>query len=367
MNSTIKNPEDLYRISRWAYSIGEPIMEDVEYGILQKVVRGKDIALREDSYATESCPTELLTKYGMTNLIKTVVLSGEKSKSIQSIASEEEARSYYANKGNRQFLLSYKMDGFNAQNHYVSKLYVQTNSRGRNTDVVDYNALSIHMPKSIDVGGHVRVYGEASLTKENFEVLKRRFPSKNYSSQRSSVSGAIASAPDLITYIAFNYDDPDGYDDILEKYHTLERWGFRVPPYVVCRGDEVIDKIAEMSLVRDYNLKSDGVVVTGLNTALVTDVRAIRIFSWKQRTYVGEIIGYSESYGRHYIGIKLRIKPVQTEDGLQEYIDIDNVARICKYGLVPGQHVVFEKVSAAVEHINLPMTALMNKGEMLYD
>jgi hypothetical protein len=65
--------------------------------------------------------------------------------------------------------------------------------------------------------------------------------------------------------------------------------------------------------------------------------------------------------GRHYIGLKLVIEPVETPSGVQREIDIDNLNRVCEYNLVPGKFVVFEKVSAAVEHINLQLTRLVNE------
>lgn len=367
MISHIKNPEHLYTISRWAYSIGEPIMEDVEYDILQKEVRGKDVAEKEDSWSTEECPIALLKTYGLDSLIRAVITTGEKSKSIVSINSVREAELYYEERATREFLLSYKMDGFNTQPHYLEGVRAATLSRGRKTDSVDYSAVDVVLPEKIDVKGHVRIYGETSLTKTAFEKLKARFPSRNYTSRRNAVIGAMVNAPELLSFHAFNFDDGDDFYDTQDKFLILQRWGFNVPPFRTCRGVDVVKTILEMSNSRDYALKSDGIVVTGLNTALVNDMRAVRIYSWARKTYVAKIVSYQESHGRHFIGMKLVIEPTQTADGIQRHIDIDNVARIQKYKLLPGQRVVFEKVSDAVEHINLPLTALLNKGELVYD
>lgn len=359
----ITNPAHLYTIARWAYSIGQPIISDAEYDVLQRVMYGNTVAETEATWSMEGCPTDLLREYGLDHLVREVVLSGEKSESIVSINSESEARAYYAEREGRLYHVSLKMDGWNMQPWYKNGTYVKTESRGRLRDALDASALSAVLPASIDCEGVQRIYGEAALTAEALRELQRLFPEKNYKYRRSAVSGALANAPHLLTFYAFGFDDD--YLDVYEKFEQLKKWGFIVPPHTMCRAENVVDTVRMLSDERDDALSTDGVVVYGTGNGLAKDVRALRLFSWENNIFVSKIIGYSESVGRHYVGLKLLINPVETPSGVQREIDIDNLDRVCKYNLVPGKYVVFEKVSAAVEKINIPLTLLANeKGEL---
>lgn len=355
----VTNTAHLYTISRWAYSIGQPIISDAEYDILQRVMYGSSAVEKEATWSMEGCPTELLREYGLDHLIREVELSGEKSESIVSINSESEARSYYAEREGRLYHVSLKMDGWNMQPWYRDGVYVKTESRGRTRDAIDASALSAVLPSEIGCKGIQRVYGEAILTAEALEELQRLFPEKNYKYRRSAVSGALANAPHLLTFYAFGLDDD--FLDVRDKFEQLQAWGFTVPPHTLCRAENVVDTVCQLSESRDYSLSTDGVVIYGTGNGLAKDVRALRLFSWKNNLFISKIIGYSESTGRHYVGLKLLIEPVETPSGVQREIDIDNLDRVCRYNLLPGKFVVFEKVSAAVEHINMHLTMLANE------
>ncbi len=364
-NEILKNPEDLYHVARWAYSVGYPIISDAQYDILQRTLYGAEANAEQPSWSTEECPTELLEKYNLTYLLEdssSVVTNEDKSASIASLNSEAEVMEHYRAFPHRKFVLSYKLDGWNTQARYTNGFLFNVHSRGRSSDPIDLNVFKNNFPDTLERKDSFRIYGETIVTKEDLRKL-REITAGDYRYQRTAVRAAAVNAPHLGTFLAFNYDDPEGMDDQLEKYQTLEDMGFHVPRYFVCTGEEILETVRMMSETCDDNLPSDGVVASGLNNCLVQDVRAIRLYRWALKTFVSRVVGYEESYGRHNIAIKLLIDPVETGTGVQTRLDIDNCSRIMHLGLYPGSYVAFTRISDAVEKIDESLTVAINSSE----
>lgn len=85
-----------YIIARWAYSVGQPIMSDAEYTVLDRAMKAKypknPYCLR--SWSSDPCPVAMLREYGYPQLIRAVVLS-DKTESIPSLNSLIEVRTMY--------------------------------------------------------------------------------------------------------------------------------------------------------------------------------------------------------------------------------------------------------------------------------
>ncbi len=73
------NLEDKYILSRWAYSVGEPLpdMSDADYNNLHRYMRDQKLLpdYTERAWSSDPCPYELLKKYNMENLAHNVILS----------------------------------------------------------------------------------------------------------------------------------------------------------------------------------------------------------------------------------------------------------------------------------------------------
>ena len=89
----IENSKDLYVIARWAYSIGEPIIDDAQYNMLHQMIVEKypDWEYVTRSWSSDPCPIELLKSYNLLDLIRKVVLT-DKTESIPSLQTESDVK-----------------------------------------------------------------------------------------------------------------------------------------------------------------------------------------------------------------------------------------------------------------------------------
>lgn len=85
-------------VSRWMYSIGEPIISDSEYTLLLAAIRSKypDNEYVHRSWSSDPCPVDLLKKYGYDWAVKDIILS-DKTESIPSINDIATLHSLYCN------------------------------------------------------------------------------------------------------------------------------------------------------------------------------------------------------------------------------------------------------------------------------
>lgn len=354
-----------YIIARWAYSLGRDIMSDEEYDLLERTLKAENIPQLQEyfnrSWSTDPCPTQLLREHGFNDLVIDVVFSGEKSESMPSIIEEHQARGYF-----NQFIgiyhVSFKEDGWNVQIHYLNGRRVKSNTRGRTRDELSVENLKINIPDIIKTDRrYIRVYGEATLSDVAFARLQELLAERDLKSQRASVRSALAEFPNLITYKAFDLNEP--YLTPEEKFLRLREWGFRTPDYVI--AEDPLEGVYQLSeRKKNYGYKADGAVVklNSLNSEYVT--RAVRIYNFSRKLYKAKIIGFEQEHALHFLSLKLLIEPTVTEDGgTQRRIDIDNPRRLKALGLAVGKYVVFTKVSDATEKIDELATLRLNGGE----
>lgn len=176
-------------ISRWMYSIGEPIMSDEEYNILVETVKAQypDSEYVNRSWSSDPCPVELLRRYGYASAIRDIVLS-DKTESIPSINNWATVESLYKDL-DEDATLSLKHDGWNIQAAYYNGEIVNVQTRGRARDAVSAEILRNKLPNKIPVLGRYTICSEATVSDENYAKLK---PLVGARSQRGAVSTCLA-------------------------------------------------------------------------------------------------------------------------------------------------------------------------------
>lgn len=346
-----------YIIARWAYSVGQPIISDAEYNMLHKMMCTKfpTNPYTSRSWSSDPCPTPYLRKYGYEHLIKAVVLS-DKTESIQSLNALVEVRSEFVAM-DVPHVVSFKLDGWNVQASYYNGDRIHVQTRGRATDAMDANVIADMLPRTIPVQGKSLVTMELLIPHADFEYFKHNWGG---TSQRGAVSTALAKGGEALKHVkvlahGIRCSERIPYD---KKLLTLREWGFEVPEFTIVSSYQELNDAIDLMGRRDMNYPypTDGLVVEGPDR-----VRAIRIGRWEEPIYKSYVVGYEETYGPHSIAIQMNIFPIKLSNSTQRCIPATNIARLMKYGLMPGAPVAFRIASSSIADLDEDATMILQK------
>lgn len=332
--------EEKYIITRWAYSIGRPLIDDAEYNVLDYAMRQAhpDNEYCQRTWSEDPCPVELLRKYGMTDYIEAVII-GDKTDSISSLNSDIEVRNELFNISG-EGTMSMKLDGWNIQGNYYNGQQVMVKTRGRLHDALDVSTIGNKMPKKIPAMGKVKVVCELTISKRNFPICQRLFQNV---SPRSAVSSVLA-RPEYHYLLSVTATDIHGYNvNKKDKFKLLSEWGFDVPEWLVVTDYESLLKSLEYlsSRAESYGLPTDGVVYDGSTR------KAIRLLYWEEPVYKSYVVDYIEKYGPNRISPSVVIRDILRKGSTQHQLSLTNWARIIEYNLQKGAPVAFRIASDA--------------------
>lgn len=354
MDLTQLSDRDLFILSRWAYSVGKPIITDAEYTALlqyMQSVNSNDEYVNR-SWSSDPCPVDLCKKAGRSDLIADVVLS-DKTESIPSLNTDYEVRSELMNIS-RPGTLSMKHDGWNIQANYYNGKIVNVVTRGRSSDAVDVSYIQDRMPLRIPAMGKVKVVSELTISKENFRFCHSMFGNV---SERSAVSSVLSRTEyhHLLSFHAFDIHGVELQGQC--KFEVLNEWGFPTPMYFKVKTyEDVLVALNELSESNvNYGYPTDGAVYDG-------DIRrAIRLLTWEEPIYKSFVIGYFEQYGPYRISPSVLIEPVLRKGTTQRRLSMTNWQRILDFNLQPGAPVAFRIASSATADFDEHTTLLLHK------
>lgn len=344
---------DKFIIARWMYSIGEPIMSDAEYTLLQKAAEREypDSPYHTRSWSSDPCPVELLKAYGYSDSIRDIVLS-DKSESIQSINDWYVLKSLYQDL-NEPTTLSYKHDGWNIQVSYYNGELVQIQTRGRASDALSASALRSKVPSSINLMGKKTICCEATVSFSNYKIVKEKIESR---SQRGAVVSCL-SRPEMVRYIDLHAFSIIGDEQVLNPFEVLKENGFTTVPYVVINNwtdmQKQLHKMSEE--VAAYDWPTDGVVIRNKST------RAIRLLAWEEPIYKSYVTGYEESYGPYRIAVKAKIRPIVMKNSTQRVVSVTNYQNVIDNNLRVGYPIAYKLTSMAIATLDAESTRLLQK------
>src|SRR5574344_2983 len=209
--------------------------------------------------------------------------------------------------GDKDCLLSLKMDGLTVLLTYENGELIQAETRGNGEvgELITHNAKVFeNIPLNIDYAGHLEVEGEAIITYEDFEKINSVIPNEEdkYKNPRNLASGSVRqldsriAAKRHIKFICWKVpkieDRIDDNNYFLARLKYAEKLGFDIVPLWAYSNkssdkdniDKLIDDLKEKALDKGYPI--DGLVMT------FNDI------------YYGESLGMTGHHPRHSIAFK---------------------------------------------------------------
>lgn len=343
-----------YVLARWAYSVGQPIMTDAEYTMLDRAMKASDPdnPYCNRSWSSDPCPIELLKSIGREDLIKAIVLL-DKTESIPSLNSFAEVEGTYSSMSTPHSV-SFKIDGWNIQATYYNGELVNIQTRGRSADAMDANKLKPLFPARIPEMGTVLVVVECCVPDSEFGWFKKTF---GITSQRGAVSTALANPSTALSHIAILAHGVRTSSVVVDKFALLESWGFKTPMHTTVENyAQLLAQVEAYSAFKEqYGMPTDGLVVSGAATF------ALRVGAWEEPIYRSYVRGYKETYGPHSIAVQLKIFPIRLPNSVQQQLPATNLSRIISLNLRPGYPVAFRIASSAIADIDEVATRLLQK------
>lgn len=389
LRDIIKNKDyrSVYVLARYFYRIGEPFMEDGVYDDLERSLKIIAPDLEEyfnRSYDDDPIPVELLKSIGENPVLFASLsdkselyryLDEEKSNSIQSAVSYDEAYEYFKflRDVQQDFVVSLKIDGLNTKMLYLDSEFAISLSRGRNGEAFDFTENSAKvMPRYIHGSkGYVKVTGESYVEQDGLEYLRNKYDSGKYKTCKSAAISMLRVTHDhedyrYLTTRVFMAEGLAGTLD--ETFSTLESDGFHTPPHKLLHWVDIPQDFEEFkqwlkSEVMDpmwslgQGIPSDGVVVEINDLLWEGDQKhqysnrqhALKFEYWAFKYDKGIITDIVIEQRRVYKSVRVEIKPVVTYDGCEaRYINTFDPSILISNDLYVGKEVYFERNSGAV-------------------
>lgn len=379
----------LFILARYFYRIGEPILSDAYYDVLEKALREHHYETFKEylnrTYDDDPVPVDLLNIIGI-NPIQPhydskersdlyAYLNEDKSFSIASVTSYAEAFPFFEMMRTEKLdvVVSLKIDGVNTKMLYENDKFALSISRGRaEGNSFDYtdNSAKI-MPLEFKTGKQLlKVTGESFVTDEGLPVLRQR-----YSKPDGYVTGKSAAISMLrvrhrhedYQYLKTKVFSAEFGDTLSDSLLVMKDAGFDVVPFFIIRWQEIPIEFDEFcnwakSSIFDsmWNLgkgiPSDGVVIevndlhwTGVqHNQYVNRQLALKFEQWSYKVYKGVITNILIEQRRVNKSVRIEIEPIVTSDGNKaRVINSYNPSILINNDLYVGKVVFFERNSNA--------------------
>lgn len=210
--------------------------------------------------------------------------------------------------GNKEALLSWKLDGLTIVLTYRNGILAKAVTRGNGQigEVVTANARVFkNVPVNIPYKGELIIRGEAVIKYSDFNKINEKIEDVDarYKNPRNLCSGSVRQLNNKITaernvnFYAFalvKAEDVDFHNSAKEQFEWLKEQGFNVVEYRMVTKDNIEDQVSEFAnSIQDHDVPSDGLVL------LLDDIS------------YGESLGTTAKFPRNSIAFKWadEIKP----------------------------------------------------------
>ena len=284
------------------YNESESIISDYEYDKLYDELEKLE---NETGLSFANSPTKTVGFQVKSELEKIKhshpMLSLDKTKSV------DELRKFA---GDKDCILSLKMDGLTCLLTYENGGLVQTETRGNGDigELITHNAnVFENIPLTIEYKGHFEIEGEAIITYDDFEKINKVLPEDNkYKNPRNLVSGSVRqldnriAAQRHIKFVAWKVPTEVCSNSFLNRLKYAKELGFEIVPLFTYSGKsndkenlpEMIESLKTKA--HNYGYPIDGLVMT------YNDIQ------------YGESLGLTGHHPRHSVAYKFYDEEFET-------------------------------------------------------
>ena len=284
------------------YNESESIISDYEYDKLYDELEKLE---NETGLSFANSPTKTVGFQVKSELEKIKhshpMLSLDKTKSV------DELRKFA---GDKDCILSLKMDGLTCLLTYENRVLVQAETRGNGDigELITHNAnVFENIPLTIDYKGHFEIEGEAIITYDDFEKINKALPEdKKYKNPRNLVSGSVRqldnriAAQRHIKFVAWKVPTEVCSNSFLNRLKYAKELGFEIVPLFTYSGKssdkENLPEMIESLKIKahDHGYPIDGLVMT------YNDIQ------------YGESLGLTGHHPRHSVAYKFYDEEFET-------------------------------------------------------
>ncbi len=284
------------------YNESESIISDYEYDKLYDELEKLE---NETGLSFANSPTKTVGFQVKSELKKIKhshpMLSLDKTKSV------DDLRKFA---GDKDCILSLKMDGLTCLLTYENGSLVQAETRGNGDigELITHNAnVFENIPLTIEYKGHFEIEGEAIITYDDFEKINKVLPEdKKYKNPRNLVSGSVRqldnriAAQRHIKFVAWKVPTEVCSNSFLNRLKYAKELGFEIVPLFTYSGKsndkENLPEMIESLKIKahDHGYPIDGLVMT------YNDIQ------------YGESLGLTGHHPRHSVAYKFYDEEFET-------------------------------------------------------
>ena len=260
--------EKLNEASRAYYTDGIEMMTNYEYDEMYDEL----LALEDETgYIRDDSPSVNVgyeTAAGLPKIVHEI-----KMLSLNKTKDRDELKAWL---GDKEGLLSWKLDGLTVGLTYENGRLVQGVTRGNGVEgeLITANVLACrNVPKAIPYKGRVIVRGEAVIRYSDFEKINEAIEDADakYKNPRNLCSGSIrqldpkVTAERNVSFYAFTLTLSEGLEmpSRRQKMEWMKDQGFDIVDYVMVNAESLDDAIdGYEKAIADFDIPSDGLVLT---------------------------------------------------------------------------------------------------------
>lgn len=378
--------EEVYKLARFCYRCGEPIIDDEIYEDLTEYVKQEGMLeeYTNRTYDDDPIPYEQVNEFGYNYLVENItssspyesLLEEDKSLSIQALTDLTEVYQFFESNDFCDVMTSIKVNGVNSKTLYVNNRFELSRSRGRKGNAFNYSKrVSQQYPSSIDTDNDVTVFGEWYVPTEHLQYLRDKYDRNKYVTERGSAISMLRrdheeSDYKFLTYRAFTAEGVPNCNTMEEVMEWLDSNGFIVVPHKVIRGTDIprefskfaewISKYADEFFAENIDIPSDGMVIqvndlnkeSSITGQYSSKNIAFKTGPWDFSEYTGIVEDILVEQRKVKCSVRLKIKPIRTEDGcVATYINAHNLAILVEQGIKKGSTIKFNRDSGAINNL----------------
>lgn len=380
---------DLFIFSRFMYRIGEPVIYDRAYDLLERYFRdtGKMTSYINRTYDDDPVPFELLQSLNLMSVVPKFgsiskyakELDQEKTNSIRAVVEYEEAYKFIIENNNHRLILSLKVDGVNTKSLYILNNYELSLSRARTGMALDYTNGMMHiLPLNLNnrnINNGVKIYSETFTAFEALQYLREKYDSSKYKTAKSSALSMLRVQHDLDDYrylntLAFDAEGLEGVSSKSETLNKLKELGFNTVPYIVLQPNSIptnfkdfvnwLKTVSAMFKRQTLNIPSDGLVLEVDSYDIVGEVKnqysdksiALKLADWDFDKYTGIVKNIVRTQKKVDKSYRVEIEARTTKDGCTaRFVNVYSPRILIANGINIGNEVIFARDSGAINKL----------------